>query len=88
MRMRGEWMKPIDDPLLEVLRDAGNLTPKAISRDGMVERVDISRKYAGQRLRSLEEHGLVGYVDEGLFRISERGVAYLEEEFDASTLDD
>ncbi len=83
MRQRARWMSPPDDAILECLRDMGNMTPKAISRDGMVARVDIGRKYAGKRLRDLEEHGFVEYVDDGLFRLTEQGVAYLNEEFDA-----
>jgi Mn-dependent DtxR family transcriptional regulator len=83
MRQRARWMNPPDDAILECLRDMGNMTPKAVSRDGMVERVDIGRKYAGKRLRDLEAHGFVEYVDDGLFRLTDRGRAYLDEEYDA-----
>ena len=86
MRKRGDWMKPPDNWLLEVLEDEGNLTPLAISKEGKVERVDIGRKYAGVRLRALERAGLVESVDKGLYRLSDRGKSYLNEEFDASTV--
>ena len=86
MRKQGNWMKPPDDRLLETLRDEGNLTPFAISKEGEVARVDISRKYAGVRLRALTRAGLVESVDRGLYRLSEEGRAYLDEEFDASTV--
>ena len=86
MRQRAGWMKPPDDSLLEALRDEGNLTPLAISKEGNHFRVDISRKYAGVRLRALTRAGLVETVDKGLYRLSEDGRAYLDEEFDASTV--
>ena len=86
MRQRADWMKPPDDSLLEALHDEGNLTPLAISKEGDVFRVDISRKYAGVRPRALTRAGLVETVDNGLYRLSEHGHAYLDEEFDASTV--
>ena len=86
MRKQGDWMMPPDDRLLETLRDEGNLTPFAISKEGEVFRVDISRKYAGVRLRALTRAGLVESVDRGLYRLSDKGRAYLDEEFDASTV--
>jgi Mn-dependent DtxR family transcriptional regulator len=87
MRKRADWMTKSDDAILEVLRDEGNLTPLAASKDGQVARVNIGRKYAGQRLRNLVKYGLVEYVDEGLYRLTDDGRAYLDEELDASTLD-
>jgi Mn-dependent DtxR family transcriptional regulator len=86
MRKRAEWMTKADDSLLEALRDDGNLTPLAASREGMVARANIGRKYAGRRLRKLAEYGLVEYVDEGLYRLTDAGFSYLNEELDASTL--
>ena len=86
MRKQGEWMKPPDDRLLEALRDEGNLTPLAVSKEGDVTRVNIGRKYAGVRLRALTRADLVESVDRGLYRITDRGIAYLNEEFDASTV--
>ncbi|THE63251.1 phage repressor protein [Salinadaptatus halalkaliphilus] len=41
-----------------------------------------------QRLSVLEEHGLVEKVDDaGYYQVSEKGIAYLEEELDASSLE-
>lgn len=79
-------MKPADDRILEALRDAGNLTPHAVSREGLVERVDIGRKYAGVRMRELASYGLLARVDEGLYELTEEGRAYLDEELNASEL--
>ncbi|NHN40513.1 hypothetical protein G9C85_02525 [Halorubellus sp. JP-L1] len=87
MRQSADWMTKADDRILESIRDDGNLTPKAVSREGMVPRVDIGRKWAGQRCRKLAEYGLLYMVDEGLYGITEQGEAYLDEELDASTLE-
>jgi hypothetical protein len=82
-----EWMsQPANDRVLEVIRDEGNMTPLALSRDGEVPRIDIGRKWAGQRCRKLVEYGLLHRIDKGLFGITEKGIAYLEEELDANTL--
>lgn len=82
-RQRGEWMRPTDDQILEHLRSYGNLTPKAISNFDV-----CTRNHASIRLNTLRKAGFVEYVaeTEGLFKITERGEDYLDEEFDASTV--
>jgi hypothetical protein len=79
--------QPADDQILEVIRDEGNMTPRALSRDGDVARIDIGRKWAGKRCRELTRYGLLERVDRGLFRLTESGHSYLDEELDASTLE-
>lgn len=86
MRQSADWMVPIDDRILEAIRDYGNLTPRAVSREGDTPRVDIGRKYAGERCRELARYGLLERIDRGLFGITDEGRAYLGEELDASTL--
>ena len=88
MRQRAGWMAPKDDPILETLRDVGNLTPLAISSEGRVPRVDIGRQYASNRCRVLWRRGMLVMVDDGLYTLSEDGRAYLDEKLDASTLDE
>lgn len=87
MRKRAEWMTRADDSILESLRDTGNLTPLAASKEGEVARADIGRKWAGVRLRELTKYGLVERIDEGLYGITDKGLSYLDEELDASTLE-
>jgi hypothetical protein len=79
--------QPTDDRILEVLREEGNMTPRAVSRDGKIARVDATRDYAGGRLRELCRYGLVERVDRGLYRLTDDGRAYLDEELDASDLE-
>lgn len=82
MRQRAEWMAPADDTILELVRDRGNLTPKAISDFG-----GPSRQYASARCSELVKYGLLKRVHHGLYGLTDEGRAFLDEELDASTLD-
>lgn len=88
MRQRAEWMVPADDPILETFRDRGNLTPRALSREGRVARVDIGGQHASNRCRALWRRGILVMVDDSLYALSDDGRAYLDEQLDASTLDE
>ncbi|UHQ96429.1 hypothetical protein HYG82_23605 (plasmid) [Natrinema halophilum] len=88
MRQPAEWMRlPADDRILELMFDEGNMTPRALSRDGDVPRIDISRDYAGDRCRKLTEYGLLERLDRGLYRLTDIGEAYLEGDLDVDELD-
>jgi len=82
MRKRADWMVPSDDPILELLREHGNLTPQAIEDFG-----GPSAGHCQDRLRSLRNYGLVERISRGLYAITDAGRAYLDEELDASTLE-
>ncbi|WP_231554225.1 winged helix DNA-binding protein [Halobellus rufus] len=82
-RDRAEWMRPIDDEILETIYDEGNLTPQAVENLGV-----CSRSHASVRLSQLRKYGLVARVadTEGLYRLTDEGRAFLNGELDASTL--
>ena len=82
MRQRAEWMAPADDVILELLRDEGNMTPLYITECG-----GPSRDYVRERLPVLTKYGLVERISSGLYRLTDDGRSYLDEELDASTLD-
>jgi len=82
MRQEAEWMVPSDDTILELLRDYGNLTPRAVEDFG-----GPSTGHAQDRLPLLAEYGLAERISRGLYRITDAGEAYLDEELDASTLE-
>lgn len=81
-RKRADWMMPVDDQILEHLSDEVNLTPKALYELGVA-----SQNYCGDRLRELTRYGLVENWAGGIYRLTERGHQYLDEELDASTLE-
>lgn len=87
MRKRADWMAPSDEQILEVIRDEGNMTPLALSREGRTARIDIGRKYAGERCRELTRYGLLRKIEKGLFALTDDGRAFLDEELDAATLE-
>ena len=87
MRQPADWMVPADNRILESIRDVGNQTPQAVSKEGMVSRVDVGRKWASERMRKLADYGLLERIDEGLYGITEQGLQYLDEELDASELE-
>ncbi len=82
MRQRAEWMTPSDDRILELIREYGNLTPSAVDHFG-----GPVRQYASERMAVLARHGLLTQIYRGLYGITDEGLAYLNEELDASTLD-
>lgn len=86
MRQSAEWMTTADERILEVCASEGNMTPKAVSREGRIPRVDVTRKYAGTRMRELAKYGLLCRIDDGVYGIAEEGEQYLSMELDASTL--
>jgi hypothetical protein len=82
MRKSADWMVPSDDRILELLREHGNLTPQAVEDfDGP------TAGHAQDRLPLLTEYGLTKRISRGLYRISDKGIAYLDEELDASELE-
>lgn len=88
MRQSADWMsQPADDRILEVIRQEGNMTPLALSKEGEVPRVDVSRKWAGVRCRELAKYGLLNRLDRGLYGITDDGIAYLDEDLDAAELE-
>jgi len=82
VRQRADWMRPIDERILETMRDEGNMTPRALDDFGVT-----SQGHANDRLSELTRHGLVEKISRGLYRLTDDGRAFLDEELDASTLD-
>jgi len=82
-RKAAEWMVPVDDRILELFREKGNLNPAAVEKFGI-----SSANHASRRCSKLAEAGLLDRIASGLYAITEEGLAYLDEELDANTLPD
>ena len=82
MRQKGEWMAPVDDRILELIRNHGNLTPAAVDHFG-----GPSRHYASERMSVLANYGLLEQIYRGLYSITDKGLQYLDEQLDASELE-
>lgn len=83
MRQRAEWMNPVDDQIMEYLRDTGAGTPQTIA-----ESLDKSNKYIGVRCRELTKYGLLNRPARGMYTLAVDGEEYLDEELDASELEE
>lgn len=83
VRKRAEWMRPVDERIMETMRDEGNLTPYALDETFNV----AVANYASNRLSELAQYGLVERLGRGLYRLTEDGRAFLEEDLDASELE-
>ncbi|RQH01908.1 MarR family transcriptional regulator [Natrarchaeobius oligotrophus] len=82
VRQPAEWMQPVDDRILEIFREHGNLTPAAVEEFG-----GPSSSHASRRCKKLARHGLLEQIVTGLYTITDDGEAYLDEELDASELE-
>lgn len=83
VRKRAEWMTRTDEEILETMRDEGNMTPQALEQAFDV----TAANYARDRLSEMARYGLVEKLARGLYRLTDDGEAFPDEELDASTLD-
>jgi ArsR family transcriptional regulator, cadmium/lead-responsive transcriptional repressor len=79
---RPDWMEPIDDEILERLRDGEVFMPKQIA-----EGIDARSPRVAYRCRELSTYGLVTTLATGMYDLSEQGRRYLENELDPNQLD-
>lgn len=86
MRKHADWMTIADERILEFLRDEGARQPKQIATELEGKGMEFSDKYVGRRCRKLEDNGFLQNVGNGIYRLTEQGEQYLDEEFDASDL--
>ncbi|POG54717.1 hypothetical protein AUR65_013390 [Haloferax marisrubri] len=83
MRQRADWMVPIDDAILEYVRDAGEVPPAVIGRN-----IGSHRNYVGVRCRELTKYELLSREEDGYYSLTSLGSRYLNEELDAGELDE
>jgi len=75
-------MTQVDEAILETMREEGNLTPRAL------EELDVTvANYARDRLSNMAKYGLVERISRGLYRLTDSGRAFLDEDLDASELE-
>ena len=82
VRQRADWMRPVDERILETMRDEGNMTPQALDEAFEV----CAANHASNRLGKMAKYGLVEKLSRGLYRLTDAGEAFLNEELDASEL--
>jgi predicted transcriptional regulator len=82
MRKRADWMVPIDEPILEYIRTAGEVNPAVVGRN-----IGTHQNYAGERCRKLAIYGLLNRFEDGYYSITDLGEQFLDGELDAGTLE-
>lgn len=75
-------MQRTDERILEGLRDEGNATAEMLEDMGA-----CAAGTAHQRLPKLTEYGLAQRVATGVYRITDEGKAFLNEDLDADDLE-
>ena len=76
-------MTQADDRILETLDDSGLLlSPRILAVNN-----DYTRQHVSRRLSRLVDAGLVERVDEGLYKVTDQGRAYLAGDLDAEDLE-
>ncbi len=76
-------MNQTDDRILDLLGESGLILSPAV----MAKNIDYSRNWISRRIGKLVEAGLIDQVDDGYYRISDLGCAYLAGEIDADELE-
>jgi len=76
-------MNQTDDRILEILDESGLILSPSV----MSVNLDYSRSWISERVGKLVEGGLVEQVDDGYYRITDRGRAYLSGEINAEELE-
>lgn len=82
VREHADWMRPVDDRILESLRETGNLTPRALEDFGIT-----SKSHASDRLSKMAKYGLVERISRGLYGLTDTGREFLNEEIDGDELE-
>ncbi|TKX47999.1 MarR family transcriptional regulator [Halorubrum sp. ASP121] len=83
MRKSGKWMVLLDERILELFAESEDefMSPSEIAEN---PRVPYSSQYVGQRCRKLAKHGLLLSVGNGIYKVTDEGLAYLESEYNAA----
>lgn len=78
---RVEWFSPIHYEILDFFDNHGIY----ISPRDLAVNIDYTRKYVGNECRTLAEAGLLEN-DDGMYRLSDQGRAFLAGEIDADDI--
>ncbi|MFU8869390.1 hypothetical protein [Natronococcus sp.] len=77
-----EWMDPVDEELLRLLRDEEIFMP-----DQLAEEVEPRAPHVAYRCRELAKYGLATKHAMGMYDISDLGERYLSGEIDPNDLE-
>lgn len=80
VRRSGDWMVIWDDRIMEVMLEEETVTAtKLAERD----EIRVSRQHISTRLSKMEQHELVKDLGNSVYMLTDEGVGYLNEAYDA-----
>ena len=84
MRKSAEWMSIADERILEFLSENDSGSPTSMSKN---EFVRFSRPHIHERCQKLERHGLIRFLGNGVYVLTDEGQQYLDGDLDAAELE-
>lgn len=73
---RPDWMTPTDLFMLISFNESNIF--RIIGPTAIADNLDISRSHASKRISLLVEHGFVEQLEDGKYRITDRGQSFLQ----------
>ena len=83
MRPQVDWMNQTDDRILELLEESELILSPAV----VAKNLEYNRSWVSERLGVLLAAELVEQVEDGYYRITDRGRTYLAGEIDTEELE-
>ncbi|ELY84328.1 PhiH1 repressor-like protein [Natrinema altunense JCM 12890] len=84
MRKSADWMSIADERILEALEEKESGTPTSLSQN---EYVRFSRTHLHQRMKKLDRYGLIRFLGNGVYVLTDEGHQYLDGDLDAAELE-
>lgn len=88
MRRMGRWMYPVDERILEHLKEESWASPSTMASESEFQQMDLDCGYIQQRCEGLADRELVApLIDSGnMYEITRWGLAYLRGDLHAEHL--
>ena len=84
MRKSADWMTIADERILEFLSENDSGTPSSMAGS---EYVRFSRPHIHERCQKLKRHGLIRFLGNGVYILTDEGQQYLDGDLDAAELE-
>ena len=83
---RPEWMTPTDLFILTSFNESNVF--RVLGPTVIADNMDMTRAHVSKRISLLVDHGLLEQIEDGKYRITARGRAFLRGELEAGDLED
>lgn len=83
---RPEWMTPTDLFILTSFNESNVF--RVLGPTVIADNLDVTRAHASKRIALLVEHGLLEQIQDGKYRMTDRGRSFLRGELNADELEE